>query len=56
METAVIIQKDIEDLNMLNRFDQYINFSTYFHLHRSERDDCGNCNFLLNHRYICLKF
>ena len=52
MERAVIIQKDIADLNMLNRFDQYINLSTYFHLNRSERHDCDNCNFLLNLRYI----
>ena len=52
METAVIIQKDIEDLNML---DQYINLSSYFHLNRSECDDCDNCNFLLNLRYIYLE-
>lgn len=52
-ENAVIIEKDIEELNSLNKFHQYIKLCTFYHLNRCENGEkCSNCEFILNIRYI----
>ena len=52
-ENAVIIEKDIEELNSLNKFHQYIKLCTFYHLNRCENGKkCSNCEFILNIRYI----
>ena len=46
-ETAAVIEKDIQELNSLHRFDKFINSSAYCQLNRSENGaKCSNCNFL----------
>lgn len=52
-ETAVIIEKDIENLNSLKKIDQFINFRLFYHLNRCEKDNnCINCNFITNLRFV----
>ena len=52
-ETAVTIEKDIEELNCLDKFAKYISLCTYYHLNRCENDiDCSNCTFILNLGYL----
>ena len=51
-ETAVIKEKEIEKLNTLEKFDKFIRLSTYFHVNRSENDDCKNCTFINKICYI----
>ena len=42
-ETAVITEKDIEELNSFNNFDQYINLCTFYCLNRCENGEkCSN--------------
>ena len=45
-ETAVIIEKEIEKLSSLEKFDRFIRLSTYYHVNRCENDDCTNCAFV----------
>ena len=55
-ENAVIIEKDIEELNSLNKFHQYINLCTFYHLNRCENGEkCSNYEFILNIRYIYIE-
>ena len=52
-ETAVIIQKDIENLNSFKQIDQFINLCLFCHLKRCEKDNnCINCNFITNLRFV----
>ena len=52
-ENVVIIEKDIEELNSLYKFHQYIKLCTFYHLNRCENGKkCSNCEFILNIRYI----
>lgn len=52
METAVAIEKDIEDLSTLKKSDQYINLSSFYHLNRCRIEKCENCKFSANLRHI----
>ena len=45
-ETAVIIEKEIEELSSLEKFNRFICLCTYHHVNRCENDDCGNCTFV----------
>lgn len=36
METVVQIEKDIEDLSSLQKFDQSINLASFYHLYRCQ--------------------
>ena len=45
-ETAVIIEKEIEKLSSLEKFDRFIRLSTYYHVNRCENDDCTNFAFV----------
>lgn len=51
-ETAVQIEKDIEDLSSMEKFDQFINLVNYFHLYRCKIEKCNNCYFLCNLWYM----
>ena len=51
-ETAVIIEKEIEKLNTLEKCDKFILLGTYFHVNRCENDDCRNCTFINKLCYI----
>ena len=52
-ETAVAIEKDIEELNRFNKFDQFITLSTYYHVNWCELGiNCKKCDFVLNLRYL----
>ena len=52
METAVKIEKDIENLWCLEKFDHFILLFSFYHLHRCKIKDCKNCKFLINLRFI----
>lgn len=55
-ETAAVIEKDIQELNSLHRFDKFINLSAYYRLNRSENGaKCSNCNFFVNVWYIYIE-
>lgn len=51
-ETAVQIEKDIEDLSSMEKFDQLINLVNYYHLYRCKIEKCNNCYFLCNLRGV----
>ena len=52
-ETAVAIEKGIEDLNPFDKFDQFITLSKYYHVNRCELGiNCRKCDFVLNLRYL----
>ena len=52
-ETAVAIDKDIEELNRFNKYDQFITLSRYYHVNRCELEiNCKKCDFVLNLRYL----
>ena len=52
METAVKIEKDIENLWCLEKFDHFILLFSFYHLHRSKIKDSKNCKILINLRFI----
>ena len=55
-ETAVAIEKDIEELNRFDKSDQFITLSMYYHVNRYElRINCKKCNLVLNLRYLYLE-
>ena len=41
-----IIGIEIQKLNNLNKFGNYINLVTHFHLKRYKRSNCGDCKFV----------
>ena len=45
-ETAVIMEKTIEELSSFKKFDRFIRLCTYYHVNRCENDDCENCTFV----------
>lgn len=51
-ETAVQIEKDIEDLSSMEKFDEFINLVNYYHLYCCKIEKCNNCYFLCNLRYM----
>ena len=52
-ETAVAIDKDIEELNRFNKYDQFITLSRYYHVNRRELEiNCKKCDFVLNLRHL----
>lgn len=53
LETAVTVEKDIEELGCLDKFAKYILLCTYYHLSRSENNvDFSNCTFNFNFDYL----
>lgn len=53
LETAVTTEKDIEELNCLDKIAKYISLCTYYHLSRCDNNvDFSNCTFILNFHYL----
>ena len=49
-----IIGIEMQKLNNLNKFENYIDLVTHFHLKRYKRNNCGDCKFVdsLTNTYI----
>ena len=45
-ETAVIVEKEIEKLYCLIKFNQFICLCNIYHIDCCEHDGCNNCNFV----------
>ena len=52
IETAVIIEKEIENLNSYEKIDQFIGLCNFCYLNRCENIDCSNCRLILNLKYL----
>ena len=42
----------IEDFNTLKKFDDYVKVLSFYHVERCEQDDCSQCLFGINLRYV----
>ena len=42
----------IEDFNTLKKFYDYIKVLSFYHVERCEQDDCSQCLFVINLRYV----
>ena len=51
-ETAIQIERDIEELSSLRKFDDFLKLANFYHYERCENIDCSNCLFLINLRYL----
>ena len=47
METAAKIEKDIENVPSLIKFDQSINLGYFYHVCRCQKDKFGSCFFFM---------
>ena len=45
-ETALIIEIEIEELNNLEKFGQFIDLTTFYHLRRCRHNFGNNCTFI----------
>ena len=45
-ENNNIIKTEIQKLNNLNKFGNFIGLITYYHLKRFKHSNCGNCKFI----------
>ena len=54
-EIAAQIQKDIEEFSSLLKFDQFIKLASFYHVELCENDDCINCMFVINLRYLYIE-
>ena len=52
METAVIIEKEIEKLDCLKKFQRFITLCSFYHVDRCKRNNCVNCSFINKLSYI----
>ena len=52
METAVQVEKDIEDLSSIQKLDHFINLANFYHLYPCQIEKCSNCYFICNLRYL----
>lgn len=55
METAVQIEKHIEQLTFLEKLQQFLKLADFYHVERCENIDCSNCLFVINLRYLYLQ-
>ena len=55
VETSVIIEKEIEKLYDLKKFNQFIFLYNVYHIDRCEHDSCENCDFLNKLKSIYFK-
>ena len=55
METAVQIEKDIEELTSLEKLEQLFKLADFDHVERRENINCSNCLFVINLRYLYLQ-
>ena len=54
-ETVVQIERVIEELSSLQKFDQFLKLADFYHVERCENIDCSNCLFFVNLRYLCIE-
>ena len=54
-ETAVQIERDIEELSSLQKFDYFLKLANFFHIERCENIGCSNYLFVLNLRYFYIE-
>ena len=52
METAVIIEKEIEKLDCLKKFQRFITLCSFYHVDCCKRNNCVNCSFINKLSYI----
>ena len=45
-ETAIIIEKEIEKLNNLEKFGEFIDLSVIYYQKQCEHNDCDDCKYL----------
>ena len=52
-ETAVPIEKDIEELNQFDKFDRFITLPTFYHIKRCKNgNNCLKYDFIIKLRYL----
>ena len=51
-DAAVIIEKEIEKLNNLQKFNHFICLCTFYHANHCEQENCINCSFVNKLEYI----
>ena len=51
-EAVVIIEKEIEILNSLQKFNRLTCLCTFYHVNRCEQENCINCSFADKLEYI----
>ena len=54
-ETVVQIERVIEELSSLQKFDQFLKLADFYHVERCENIDCSNYLFFVNLRYLCIE-
>ena len=52
METTVKIEKGIEKLCTLEKFDNFLNVVNLYHIEKCRGVDYGTCTFICNLRYL----
>ena len=53
---AVVIEKEIEALNDLKKFDRFIVLSLYYYVDCCKHSNCSNCKFMMELRNIYLTY
>ena len=51
-DAAVTIEKEIEKLNNLQKFNHFICLCTFYHANHCEQENCINCSFVNKLEYI----
>ena len=52
MKTAVIIEKEIEKLDCLEKIQRFITLCSFYHVDRCKHNNCVNCSFINKLSYI----
>ena len=42
----------VEEYNFKKKFDEFLKLSEFYHVERCENEDCPNCWFVVNLRYL----
>ena len=53
VKTAVIIEKEIEKLNCLEKFNHFTDVCSFYHFNLCEKEKCINYSFINKLKYIC---
>ena len=54
-ETAEQTEKYIEELTSLQKFDQFLKLVDFFQVESCKNNDCSNCMFVINLRYLYIE-
>ena len=49
------IEKGIEELSSLQKFDRFLKLVHFFHVERCENIDCSNCMFIIKLTYLSIE-